>query len=62
MFFNRKHINNSLGSILGQNIKNDFFYNKYFGYKRVLDGFWARIDAGFEFSIKKKCILIGLKL
>ena len=29
-------------------------YIKYFGYKRVLDGFWARMDAGFEFSIKKR--------
>ena len=29
------------------------FIKKYFGYKRVLDRFWARMDAGFEISVKK---------
>ena len=29
-------------------------YKKYFGYKRILGGFWARMDAGFGFSMKKR--------
>ena len=50
---------NGLELILGQKYKNKniYFgkkYKMYFGYKRVRDGFWARIDAGFGFSMKKR--------